>query len=100
MNEKPASSRRITKLLLGQILIDGEFITPCTLQAAMDVQKDADARLGEILLCMGALNSADLSKALSLQRNLASFEASEKVAVGIRELFSDRFVKETQVTTD
>jgi hypothetical protein len=100
MNNKPASACRISRLLLGQILIDGEFIAPGTLQIAMEMQKDANGQLGEILLRMGALNSADLKEVLFMQRNLASFEDYAKSAAGVRQLLSDLFVKKTRMTAD
>jgi len=91
MKSKPSPACRITKLLLGQILIDGEFITPATLHAAMEMQKSAHEPLGEVLLRIGALNAVDLKEVLSLQKNLASFEFPRGAAAGVRKLLSDLF---------
>src|SRR3990172_2771531 len=100
MKNKPQSDCRATKRLLGQILIDGEFVSPAVLEAALERQKETNKQLGEILLSMGALSPLDLKAALSVQKDLASLEDSVKAAAGVREFLSDLFVKAKRITAD
>ena len=72
---------RPTKRLLGQILVDGDFISPQELEAALKSQKEADNKLGEILVRMDSLNPMELKATLSVQRDLSSLESSLKAAM-------------------
>ena len=87
-----------TKRLLGQILVDGEFVSPDVLEAALGRQKDTNEQLGKILLGMSAINPVDLKAALSVQRDLASPEDSVKAAAGVRELLAELFIKAKRIT--
>jgi hypothetical protein len=69
---------------IGQILIDGEFISPSDLEAALERQRDNNELLGNILVGMGVLDHADLKAVLALQKNLTSAEEAAKVAAGVR----------------
>ena len=91
---------RPTKRLLGQILVDGDFISPQELEAALKSQKEADNKLGEILVRMDSLNPMELKATLSVQRDLSSLESSLKAAAGIRERLGQLLLKATRITPD
>ena len=69
---------------LGQLLIDGEFISPSDLEAALERQRDNNELLGNILVGMGVLDQVDLKAVLALQKDLTSVEEAAKVAAGVR----------------
>lgn len=55
------------KKLLGQILIDGAFITPEELEAALTVSRSTGNRLGEVLVEQGRIAPETLATTLSFQ---------------------------------
>ncbi len=76
---------RLIKRLIGQILVDGEFISRHDLERALKQQLRTNELLGEILVQMGVLDSRDLQVALSISRDLSSLEKAIKLAAGIRQ---------------
>jgi hypothetical protein len=91
---------RSTKRLLGQILIDGDFVAPHHVETALARQKETNEQLGDILMRMGALNPMDLKAVLSVQRHLTSLEDSVKAAAGVRELLGELLVKAKRITPE
>jgi hypothetical protein len=73
------------KRLIGQILVDGEFISHHDLDRALEQQIHTNKLLGEILVQMGVLDPKDLHAALSISRDLSSPEKALKLAAGIRQ---------------
>ena len=57
---------------LGQILLDGEFVSGGQLQQALERQQSDNQALGGVLVEMGTLDQYDLSAVLRLQRVLSS----------------------------
>ena len=97
-NNKAGHVFRPTKRLLGQILIDGNFVSPRKLEAALARQQETNEQLGGILLSMGELKPSDLKAVLFVQRELASLEDSIKAAAGVREVFSEYLLKAKKIT--
>ena len=91
---------RMTRRLLGKILLDGAFISPDDLQEAIARQRKTSVQLGEILVGMGVLNGADLEAVLSVQRELASPEDTIKAAAGVRELLGELLIRAKRLTPD
>jgi len=87
-----------TKRLLGKILVDGEFITPSDLEAAIEQQKKTNDQLGEILVRMGALDPGELEAVLSIQRDLSSLDDAVKVASGVRLLLGELLLRAKRIT--
>jgi len=55
---------------LGQILLEGRVISTETLQEALSRTKTGRARLGEVLLAMGATSQEDVLRALATQQGI------------------------------
>jgi len=91
---------RITKRLLGQVLVDGEFISPHDLEAAVKQQQNTNEQLGEILVRMGAVAPTDLRVVLSIQGDLASFKDAVKAAAGVRQLFGELLLRTKKITPE
>lgn len=89
---------RITKRLLGQVLVDGEFVSHHDLEAAIEQQKQTNEQLGEILVRMGVLNPIELKAVLSVQRDLASPKDAVKTASGVRLLLGELLLKAKRIT--
>jgi hypothetical protein len=98
LDNKTGHIFKLGKRLLGQILIDGNFVSPCKLDAALSRQKETNEQLGGILLSMGELNPSDLKAVLFVQRELASLKDSIKAAAGVRELLGELLLKAKKIT--
>lgn len=71
---------------IGQILVDGGFVSLRDLQIALEEQKTTNELLGQVLTRMGVVDPTDLQAALSLQDHLASLEDAVKMAAGMRRM--------------
>lgn len=91
---------RLTKRLLGRILVDGEFIAPHDLEAAVAQQRHTNEQLGEILVRMSVLDSVDLKAVLSIQRHLSSLEDVVKTTAGVRQLLGDLLIQAKLITPE
>lgn len=91
---------RLRKRLLGQILVDGQFISPEDLEAAVEQQKHTNELLGQILVRMGALDPKELQAVLSVQEKFASIEDSVKAAAGLRKLLGELLVQARRITPE
>ncbi len=89
---------RITKRLLGQVLVDGQFISSHDLEAAVNQQRQTNEQLGEILVRLGALDPIDLKAVLSIQGDLTSYKDAAKSAAGIRQLLGELFLRAKRIT--
>jgi hypothetical protein len=98
LDNKTGHIFKLGKRLLGQILIDGNFVSPRKLDVALSRQKETNEQLGGILLSMGELNPSDLKAVLFVQRELASLEDSIKAAAGVRELLGELLLKAKKIT--
>jgi general secretion pathway protein E len=68
---------QISRLSLGQLLLDAGLITPETLQAALARQKSSGAPIGEVLVAMGAVGKDDVLRALAQQQGLPYLSREE-----------------------
>ena len=91
---------RLRKRLLGQILVDGKFISTQDLKAAIDQQKQTNELLGQILLRMGVLDPKELQAALFVQEHFASLKDSVKAAAGLRKLLGKLLIQARRITPE
>ncbi len=89
---------RFTKRPIGQILIDGEFVSPRDVEVALERQRQTNGLLGEILVGMGALDSKELTAVLSVQKDFVSTEDAVKAASGIRQLLGELLIRAKRIT--
>lgn len=86
--------------LLGQVLVEGGFITPATLDRALARQRETGEMLGEALVRMGALDSLDLTAVLSVQGELSSVEGALSAAAGARQLLGELLLTAKRITPE
>lgn len=91
---------RKTRRLLGEVLLDGSFVSPGDLQDAIQRQRKTNAQLGSILVEMGVLNAADIEAVLSVQRVFASPQDTIKAAAGERELLGELLIQAKRLTPE
>jgi len=89
----PFSRARLLKRLLGQVLVEGGFITREDLARALAEQARTGERLGEVLVRLGLVGAAELEAVLALQEHLASFEEAVRAAAGERERLGELLVE-------
>jgi hypothetical protein len=93
------NSGKLTRRPLGQILVDGEFISPLDLKHALETQMYTNELLGEILVNMGVLDPVDLKAALSVSSDLVSMEEAVKLAAGIRKFLGELLIQGKLITS-
>jgi hypothetical protein len=86
--------------LLGQVLLDGEFISHHDLERALERQKRTNEMLGEVLVGMGVLDSADLKAALSVQWELASVKDAIRAGAGVRLLLGELLLTAKRISPE
>lgn len=90
--------RSIFRRALGQILVDGKFLSRRTLDRALVKQKQSNELLGAVLVRMGVLSPADIGVPLMLQGHLSRMEDAVKLAAGQRQLLGALLVQTGQIT--
>lgn len=91
---------RLTRRLLGQVLVDGGFISHRDLERAVEEQKHVSEQMGEILVRLGALDPIELKAVLSVQKNLASLKDAVKAAAGVRQLLGELLLQAKRITPE
>jgi len=101
--KKEVNSKRVKQIwstgrLIGQILIDGGFISRKALREALNLQKNTNEQIGAILVHMGVLPKSDLDAALLLQRHLSTLKDSIKVAAGTRQMLGELLIQTNRIS--
>jgi hypothetical protein len=86
--------------LLGQVLVDGEFITHYDLERALEEQKRTSEMLGEVLVRTRVLDPVDLKAALSIQGELASVKDAIRTGAGVRMLLGELLLSARRITPE
>lgn len=71
---------------IGQILVDGGFVSPRDLELALEEQRTTNELLGQVLTRMGAIDPADLRAALAVQEHLVRLEDAVRASAGVRQM--------------
>lgn len=83
------------KRLLGEVLLDGDFISHSDLNRALDKQRETNERLGETLVRLGVLSEMELNAVLAAQADLDTPQAAE----GVRHRLGDILLKAKRVNS-
>jgi hypothetical protein len=88
------------KRLLGQVLVDGGFISQADLELALAEQIHTKEKLGEVLIRMGKLGPEEVGVLVSLQSDLASQGGAVRVAAGGRHMLGELLLKAKRITPE
>jgi len=99
MQEKIRYSQPV-KRPLGRILIDGAFIEPEALDAALSEQMSTNRLLGDILIDLGMLDQAELEAVLWVQRDFSTVEDAIRAAAGVRLMLGELLVTASHIKPD
>ncbi|NJD63579.1 MAG: hypothetical protein FIA93_12785 [Deltaproteobacteria bacterium] len=89
-----------TRRLLGQVLVDGGFLSHRDLERALADQNRTNEMLGEVLVRMGVLDPDDIHAAVSIQSDLANLDDAVKAAGGVRQLLGELLLKAKRITPE
>jgi len=87
------------KRLLGQVLVDGGFVSPGDLARALEEQNRTNEMLGEVLVRMQVVDPAEIAAVVSIQSDLASLDDAIRSAAGVRQYLGELLLKARKVTT-
>jgi len=90
--------RRLFNRPIGQILLDGRFLSRESLGCALDEQKRTHELLGQVLVRMGLLKPHEISAPLLVQGHLNHIEDAVKIAAGERQLLGALLVNSGRIT--
>ncbi|WP_246043772.1 Ig-like domain-containing protein [Geomonas edaphica] len=96
--QSPNLFQRISRRALGQILLDGKFVSKRSLQQALREQQATRELLGGVLVRMGVLRPEDVAAPLSIQQHLNQIEDAVKLAAGDRQLLGALLVQSGRIT--
>ncbi|QWV91837.1 fibronectin type III domain-containing protein [Geomonas oryzisoli] len=96
--QSPNLFQRISRRALGQILLDGKFVSKRALNQAIREQKTTHELLGGALVRMGVLKPEDLAAPLLIQQHLSHIEDAVKLAAGDRQLLGALLVQSGKIT--
>ena len=94
------SEKRPDRRLLGQVLVDGGFVSQEDLARALEEQNRTNEMLGEVLVRMKAADPAEIAAVVSVQSDLASLEDAVKSAAGVRQCLGELLLKARKVTSE
>ncbi|NTV50312.1 MAG: hypothetical protein HGB32_11630 [Geobacteraceae bacterium] len=84
---------------IGQILLDGGFLSTNDLDRAFGEQKHTRELLGQVLVRMGVLKSRDINAPLLIQEHLSTIDDAVKIAAGERQLLGALLVQSGRITS-
>lgn len=85
---------------IGQILLNGGFVSQFDLERALEEQRSTNELLGQVLVRMGILDSTDLKAALSVQQYLDIPDDAVKTAAGVRQMLGDLLLQAGHITSE
>jgi hypothetical protein len=94
------SPLRPARRLLGQVLVDGGFVSPGDLARALEQQNRTNELLGEVLVRMKVADPDEIAAVVSIQSDLASLEDAIQSAAGVRQCLGELLRKARKVTPE
>jgi hypothetical protein len=96
---RPAPDRP-ERRLLGQVLVDGGFVSPGDLARALAEQNRTNELLGEVLVRLGLADSDEIAAVVAIQSDLASLESAVRAAAGVRRCLGELLVDARRITPE
>lgn len=83
---------------IGQILVDGNFMSKNDLDQALEEQKHTRALLGQVLVGMGILKVKEIDAPLIVQKYLGNIDDAVRIAAGERQLLGALLVQSGRIS--
>ncbi len=100
MQKSSESPMRPARRLLGQVLVDGGFVSPGDLARALKKQNRTNEMLGEVLVRMQVADPEEIAAVVSIQSDLASLEDAVRSAAGVRQCLGELLRKARKVSPE
>ena len=85
---------------LGRILLDGGFVQPKVLDAALEDQIKTERLLGDVLVDMGIISRPELDAVLWVQRDFSNVQDAIRAAAGIRRMLGELLISARLITPE
>lgn len=85
---------------IGQILLDGGFLSEVQLEHALEQQQDTNELLGKVLVRMGMLELGDVNAVLSVQEHLSSLEQALQLTAGVRQMLGSLLIHAGKISEE
>jgi hypothetical protein len=85
---------------IGQILLDGGFLSSIDLEMALAEQQHTNELLGQILVRMGVVDPVEIKVALSVQEHIGNLEDSIRSAAGIRQMLGAMLIMAGRISQE
>jgi len=100
MRMDSAPPPRPGKRLIGQVLVDGGFISPEDRARALEERNRTNELLGEVLIRMKAATPEEIAAVVSIQGDLASLGDAIRSAAGARQYLGELLRRARKVTSE
>lgn len=91
---------QLIKRHIGQILLDGHFLSNKDLDRALEEQRRTKELLGQVLVRMGVLSERDVKVPLQVQEHLCHLDDAVKIAAGERQLLGALLVHSGHISAN
>lgn len=95
---EPPAPENPPRRLLGQVLVDGGFVSPKDLERALAEQNRTNELLGAVLIRLGLADPAEIAAVVSIQSDLASLDRAVRVAAGVRQCLGELLLAARKIT--
>jgi len=89
-----------SKRLLGQVLVEGGFITTEQLERALQEQARTGEKLGEVLVRQGLVEPVEVRAAVAVQGRIGTYEEAIRAAAGVRRQMGELLLQARWITPD
>ncbi len=100
MGYKSLPPLRADRRLIGQVLVDGGFVTPGELGEALEVHARTGERLAEVLVRKGLVDPVEVQAAVAFQDRIKTYEEAVRAAAGVRRKLGDLLLRARWITPD
>ncbi|MEK7851154.1 MAG: hypothetical protein AAB275_04660 [Deltaproteobacteria bacterium] len=92
--------QKLNRRRIGQILLDGGFVSHHNLERALGEQRQTNELLGQVLVRMGVLDQTDLKAALSVQEYLDHPDDAVNTAAGVRKMLGALLIQAGHISNE
>jgi len=92
------SIHRQNRQKIGQILLDGGFLSSTDLEMALAEQQHTNELLGQILVRMGVVDPVEIKAALSVQEHIGNLEDAIRSAAGTRQMLGSLLIMSGRIS--
>lgn len=97
---EPPPPNRPAHRLMGQVLLDGGFISREDLELALAERNRTGERLGDVVMRLGLADPAEIAVVVAVQSELASLDSAVRAAAGVRRRLGELLLSARRITSE